>query len=118
MTTLTMNKINFRLQLEQLDRGRLLSVACVELIDFIKIDILLDQYCVYCDYMFNLLGVDWDEDEFEAIKIYPELRNAFESLDDEELDSYFTEFAWAERVIDELMFLDKEARDNLLENIS
>jgi hypothetical protein len=112
-----MNENNFRIKLEQLDRTTLMWVANHELIDFIRVDVLLDQLGDYCDYMCNLFDEDWDEDELEAMLIYPRLKSKFESLDDDELDSYFENFAWEERVLDELMHLDKDARMNLLENL-
>ena len=113
-----MNSINFRTRLEQLDRTTLMWLANHDLIDFIRIDVLLDQLGDYCNYMCNLFDEDWDEDELQAMLIYPKIRGKFESLDDDELDSYFEHFAWEERVIDELMYLDKDARENLLEHIN
>lgn len=110
-------KINFREVLEGLDRTTLMWAANHELIDFIRIDILLDQLGDYCNYMANLFDEEWDEDELEAMLIYPRLRSKFESLDDDELDGYFESFAWEERVIDELMFLDKDARMSLLNSL-
>jgi len=67
--------------------------------------------------MCNLLDEDWDGDELEAMLIYPQLRSKFESLSEDELYDYFYEFADEELVINELMFLDKESRQNLLDNI-
>ena len=109
--------MNFRQRLEELDRTTLVWLGNHELIDFIRIDVLLDQTENYCDYMCNLFNEDWDEDELEAIMIYPKLRSKFESLSENELCSYFAEFADEDRVLDELMFLDKEQRENLLDNI-
>jgi len=112
-----MAQSNFRDVLENLDRTTLMWVANHELIDFIRINVLLDQLGDYCNYMGNLFDEEWDEDELEAMLIYPRLKSKFESLDHDELDSYFESFAWEERVIDELMFLDKDARMNLLESL-
>jgi hypothetical protein len=112
-----LEKTNFREVLESLQREKLMWVANHELIDFIRIDVLLDQYGDYSDYMCNLFDEDWDEDELEAMVIYPKLRSKFESLSEDELDSYFEQFAWEEGAIDALMFLDKDARSNLLENL-
>tara|TARA_B110000503_G_C7091807_1_gene389762 strand:- start:520 stop:870 length:351 start_codon:yes stop_codon:yes gene_type:complete len=111
-------KINFREVLEGLSRVKLMWVANYELIDFIRVDVLLDQHNDYTDYMCNLFDEDWDGDELEAMTIYPKLKSKFESLNDDELDGYFEQFAWEERTIDELMFLDKDARSNLLENLN
>jgi len=108
---------NFRAILEELDREKLVWLANYELIDFIRIELLLEQKEDYPDFMLNLFDIDWDEDELEAVKIYPELRSKFESMDEEEFQDFFAHFAWQESVIDELMFLDKDARENLLENI-
>ena len=109
--------MNFREQLEKLDRERLLWLANYELIDFIRIELLLEQKDDYPDYMLNLFGLDWDEGELEAMIIYPKIRSKFESMEENEFDDFFAHFAWEESVIDELMFLDKEARENLLENL-
>ena len=117
MKTMETKPNNFREILEKQDRTTLMWLANHELIDFIRIDVLLDQLGDYSDYMGNLFDEEWDEDELEAMLIYPRLRSKFESMDDDELDSYFENFAWEERVIDELMFLDKDARINLLENL-
>ena len=112
-----MKEINFRERLEQLDRTTLVWLGNYELIDFIRIDLLLSQHWDYSNYMCNLMDEDWDGDELEAMMIYPQLRSKFESLSEDELYDYFTEFADEELVINELMFLDKEARQNLLDNI-
>ena len=112
-----MKKINFREHLEELDRSTLVWLGNHELIDFIRIDILLDQHWDYPNYMCNFFDEDWDGDELDAMLLYPKLRSKFESLDDDELYDYFAEFANEELVINELMFLDKEQRENLLDNI-
>jgi len=111
-------KMNFRTVLEGLDRDTLMWLANHDLIDFITIDVLLDQYVDYSNYMCNLFDEDWDEDELEAMKKYPKLKSKFDSLNDDELAGYFEDFAWEERTIDELMFLDKDARSNILENLN
>ncbi len=108
---------NFRTILEELDRDRLVWLANYELIDFIRIEVLLEQKENYPDFMLNLFDIDWDEGELEAMIIYPKLRSKFESMEENEFADFFAHFVWEESVIDELMFLDKEARENLLENL-
>lgn len=110
--------MNFREQLEKLDRETIVWLGNHELIDFIRIEILLEQFWDYPDFMTNLFNEDWDEDDtLECLLIYPRLKSKLEVLDEDELCEFFAEFACEELVLNELMHLDMEARRNLLDNL-
>lgn len=110
--------MNFRERLEGLDRETIAWLGNHELIDFIRIEILLEQHWDYPDFMTNLFDEDWDEyDDLECILIYPKLRSKFEEMDEFEFCDFFAVFANEDLVLNELMYLDKEARQNLLDNI-
>lgn len=110
--------MNFREILEQLDDHIIAELGNYELIDFIRIDILLEQQWDYPEFMEYLFDEEWDEyDDLECMLIYPKLRSKLESFDEDELYDFFNVFANRELVLRELMYLDKEARQNLLDNI-
>jgi len=110
--------MNFRERLDQLDDHIIVELGNYELIDFIRIEILLEQQWDYPEFMEYLFDQEWDEyDELESIFIYPKLRSKLESFDEDELYDFFNVFANRELVLRELMYLDKEARQNLLDNI-
>lgn len=110
--------MNFREQLEVLDDHIVAELGNYELIDFIRIEILLEQRWDYTEFMEYLFDEEWDEeDEIEAVLIYPKLRSKLESFNEDELYDFFGLFANKELVLRELMFLDKEARQNLLDNL-
>ena len=106
---------NFRMRLEAAKRVDLLRIANYNIIEFVKIDLLLKQYDDYPDFMTNIFNLNWDEED--AIIVYPELLVAFEAMEESELNSYFSEFAWKESVINALMHTDDDSRIEILENL-
>ena len=64
------------------------QITNYELIDFIRIELLLEQKDDYPDYMLNLFGLDWDEGELEAMIIYPKIRSKFESMEENKFDDF------------------------------
>lgn len=112
--------MNFRERLEQLDDQTIVALGNHELIDFIRIDILLEQTWDYFSYLLNLFGEEWDgddSDETELIQLYPILRSHFEEFSEDRLYDVFELYADRELVLRELMYLDKESRQNLLESL-
>jgi hypothetical protein len=108
------NNTTFKTTLESLDRGILMWVARYNLNELTMVDLLLEQNDDYPDYLFNLTGEERDE---EPIMLYPEVRSLLETIEEEELFGLFGAFVWSGAVIDELMSLDEEAREEVLENV-
>lgn len=79
-----------------------------------RIEVLLEQDWDYYDYLINL--TDKEEEPDDYIVLYPEIRSALEDLDEESLLHFYMNWVREDRVIDELLFLDEEARISLLEN--
>ena len=112
--------MNFRERLEELDDQTIVALGNHELIDFIRIDILLEQTWDYSSYLINLFDEEWDgddSDETELIQLYPTLRSRFEKFSEDRLYEVFELYANRELVLRELMYLDKEARQNLLDSL-
>jgi hypothetical protein len=112
--------MNFREQLELLDDQTIVALGNHELIDFIRIDILLEQTWDYYSYFINLFDVEWDGDdseESELIVLYSILRSRFEQFSEDRLYDVFELYADRDLVLRELMYLDKEARQNLLDSL-
>ena len=79
-----------------------------------RIEVLLEQDWDYYDFLVNL--TDKEEEPDDYILLYPEIRSALEELDDEPLLHFYMNWVRDERLIDELLFLDEDARISLLEN--
>ena len=79
-----------------------------------RIEVLLEQDWDYYDFLVNL--TDKEEEPEDYILLYPEIRSALEELDEESLLHFYMNWVRDERLIDELLFLDEDARISLLEN--
>ena len=79
-----------------------------------RIEVLLEQDWDYYDFLVNL--TDKEEEPDDYILLYPEIRSALEELDEEVLLHFYMNWVREDRVIDELLFLDEDARISLLEN--
>jgi hypothetical protein len=104
----------FRAFLETLTWHELYWTSRYDIHPEVMIEVLLEQDWDYYDYLINL--TDKDEEPDDYIVLYPEIRSALEELDEESLLHFYMNWVSDERVIDELMFLDEDARINLLEN--
>jgi hypothetical protein len=112
--------MNFREQLELLDDQTIVALGNHELIDFIRIDIMLEQTWDYYSYFINLFDEEWDGDdsqESELIVLYPILRSRFEQFSEDRLYDVFELYADRDLALRELMYLDKEARQHLLDSL-
>ena len=107
--------IGFRTFLETLTWHQLYWTSRYDIHPEVMIDVLLEQDWDYYDFLQNLKGEEVEEPD-DYIVLYPEIRSALEELDEEVLLHFFMNWVSEERVIDELMFLDDDARVNLLEN--
>ena len=115
-----MNKMNFRERLALLDDAHIVLLGNHELIDFIRIDILLEQHWDYPSMYLHLFDEEWEGDdlnEVELMLIYPKLRSKLETFGFDDLYYFFELYADRELVLRELMYLDKEARQNLLDSL-
>ena len=106
--------IGFRTFLETLNWHQLYWTSRYDIHPEVMIDVLLEQEWDYCDYLYNLRGIEDEPDDY--ILLYPEIRSALEELDEDSLLHFYMNWVSEKRVIDELMFLDEDARVNLLEN--
>jgi hypothetical protein len=79
-----------------------------------RIEVLLEQDWDYYDFLVNL--TDKEEEPDDYIILYSEIRSALEQIDEESLLHFYMNWVSEDRVIDELLFLDEEARISLLEN--
>ena len=111
----SVSDIYFRRKLEAMDEWDLKELASHCLVSLLKIDILMDQREEYPNYMYNLFEEDWDEEDTD--QVYDRIRTAFETMPEDELNSYFEHFAYVFKVVDELVQIDGENRIWILENL-
>lgn len=111
----TLSDQDYREILESTDVESLNDLAAHSLMDFIKIDLLLEQIPEYPNYIGNIFDEDWDDEVNEEIKA--KVKSGLEAMDEDELNSFFRHFAYKHNVIEELMQLTDENREFVVENL-
>ena len=78
----------------------------------IMIDTIMDYDSEYRNYYHYLNQLDGEpiEEQDDAIALYPLVQSALEELSEEDLLDFYMNWVNPDRVMDELMFLDEDAR--------
>lgn len=111
----TISNEEFREILENTDQQSLNDLAAHVLVDFLKIELLLNQTEEFPNYMGNLFNEDWDDEVIDDIR--SKVKSAFEAMEEGELNSFFKHFAYNHNVVEELMELTDENREFVIENL-
>lgn len=109
--------MDFKTELEKVSRDEIAEIGNHDLMDFIKIDLLLKQEFDYPEIIEDLFDEEWDEIDVDLTPIRNRIKEKLTSFSNQELYDFFNRYACKDFVIDELMQFNHEQKQEILEFI-